>query len=120
MGLLDQLWDDTVAGPRPETGLGRLRKHSSFGLRSNSTIKAEGAAAIGGGCDRGWTTPSPGNATPRCSPACSTPPVSPFSGSRDSNRLRRKSLSDAYERDVGGGGEGMAGVGYRDAPPHEI
>ncbi|RWW35399.1 hypothetical protein BHE74_00059677 [Ensete ventricosum] len=36
MGLLDQLWDDTVAGPRPETGLGRLRKHSSFGFRPNS------------------------------------------------------------------------------------
>ncbi|RWW60808.1 hypothetical protein BHE74_00032163 [Ensete ventricosum] len=61
MGLLDQLWDDTVAGPRPETGLGRLRKHSSFGLRSNATIKvdgcggdeAEGAAAIGVGGSRG-------------------------------------------------------------------
>ncbi|KAG2540891.1 hypothetical protein PVAP13_9NG587600 [Panicum virgatum] len=26
MGLLDKLWDDTVAGPRPDTGLGRLRK----------------------------------------------------------------------------------------------
>lgn len=30
MGLLDQLWDDTVAGPRPEHGLGRLRKYASF------------------------------------------------------------------------------------------
>ena len=26
MGLLDKLWDDTVAGPQPDTGLGRLRK----------------------------------------------------------------------------------------------
>lgn len=26
MGLLDKLWDDTVAGPRPENGLGKLRK----------------------------------------------------------------------------------------------
>ncbi|CAD6245361.1 unnamed protein product [Miscanthus lutarioriparius] len=25
MGLLDQLWDETVAGPRPDSGLGRLR-----------------------------------------------------------------------------------------------
>lgn len=29
MGLLDKLWDDTVAGPRPDTGLGRLRKHAA-------------------------------------------------------------------------------------------
>ncbi|KAJ7546599.1 hypothetical protein O6H91_08G049400 [Diphasiastrum complanatum] len=26
MGLLDKLWDDVVAGPQPEKGLGRLRK----------------------------------------------------------------------------------------------
>lgn len=36
MGLLDQLWDDTVAGPRPENGLGKLRKHNTFAARSNS------------------------------------------------------------------------------------
>ncbi|XP_062192819.1 dormancy-associated protein homolog 3-like [Phragmites australis] len=32
MGLLDQLWDETVAGPRPDSGLGKLRKCSSFSL----------------------------------------------------------------------------------------
>jgi hypothetical protein len=26
MGLLDKLWDDVVAGPMPDRGLGRLRK----------------------------------------------------------------------------------------------
>ncbi|URD77122.1 auxin-repressed protein [Musa troglodytarum] len=100
MGLLDKLWDDTLAGPRPETGLGRLRKHSSFCFRSNSGGKAEGAAAGGGiaGSDTGGGDevavrvtrsimikrpagcPSPGNATPPASPAGSTPPISPFSG----------------------------------------
>ncbi|KAK9099576.1 hypothetical protein Syun_026621 [Stephania yunnanensis] len=30
MGLLEKLWDDTLAGPRPETGLGRLRKYGSI------------------------------------------------------------------------------------------
>ncbi|KAE9448198.1 hypothetical protein C3L33_19904, partial [Rhododendron williamsianum] len=35
MSLLDKLWDDTVAGPRPESGLGKLRKHPTFGFRSN-------------------------------------------------------------------------------------
>lgn len=29
MGLLDKLWDDTLAGPRPESGLGKLRKNAS-------------------------------------------------------------------------------------------
>jgi hypothetical protein len=29
MGLLDKLWDDTLAGPRPENGLGKLRKTGS-------------------------------------------------------------------------------------------
>ncbi|KAI9084771.1 hypothetical protein K1719_033177 [Acacia pycnantha] len=36
MGLLDQLWDDTVAGPRPDNGLGKLRKHNTFGYRESS------------------------------------------------------------------------------------
>ncbi|MBA0771200.1 hypothetical protein Gotri_019698 [Gossypium trilobum] len=36
MGLLDQLWDDTVAGPRPDTGLGKLRKQSKFTFWPNS------------------------------------------------------------------------------------
>jgi len=42
MGLLDQLWDDTVAGPRPDHGLGRLLKYASFS--PSSTTAASGAA----------------------------------------------------------------------------
>nr|ACG39642.1 auxin-repressed protein [Zea mays] len=41
MGLLDQLWDDTVAGPRPDSGLGKLRKYASF---SPSSSAAPGSA----------------------------------------------------------------------------
>jgi hypothetical protein len=43
MGLLDQLWDDTVAGPRPDHGLGKLRKYASFSP-SSTTTAASGAA----------------------------------------------------------------------------
>uniref|UniRef100_A0A453KUV4 Uncharacterized protein n=2 Tax=Aegilops tauschii subsp. strangulata TaxID=200361 RepID=A0A453KUV4_AEGTS len=43
MGLLDQLWDDTVAGPRPDHGLGRLRKYASF---SPSSAAAGTTAAV--------------------------------------------------------------------------
>lgn len=30
MGFLHKLWDETVAGPAPESGLGKLRKYNSF------------------------------------------------------------------------------------------
>ena len=110
MGLLDQLWDDTVAGPRPENGLGKLRKQSSLGLRSSSGKESEG------GNVRSYTDDSSTEATrvtrsimivkppgyqggsPPVSPAGSTTPVSPFSGNREAFRFRRKSTSDAYEK----------------------
>ncbi|XP_034912975.1 dormancy-associated protein homolog 3 isoform X2 [Populus alba] len=96
MSLLDQLWDDTVAGPLPESGLGKLRKMPSLGLRPNPG-KESGS---GGGVMRshgeesttvdekrvtrsimivrppGYTNGS--STTPPASPAGSTPPVSPF------------------------------------------
>lgn len=35
MGFLHKLWDETLAGPTPESGLGKLRKYNSFsGTRS--------------------------------------------------------------------------------------
>jgi len=30
MGFLHKLWDEILAGPPPETGLAKLRKHDSF------------------------------------------------------------------------------------------
>ncbi|KAF8779763.1 hypothetical protein HU200_002280 [Digitaria exilis] len=45
MGLLDQLWDDTVAGPRPDSGLGKLRKYASFSPSSSSSSVSAAAAA---------------------------------------------------------------------------
>ncbi|GMY21757.1 dormancy-associated protein homolog 3 isoform X1 [Fagus crenata] len=131
MGLLDQLWDDTVAGPRPENGLGKLRKHSTFSFRSGSGKVMFGIVSIlrvlasaarfnitesDGGNMRSFGEESteeamrvtrsimiikpPGyqNGSPPVSPAGSTPPVSPFSGGRESFRFRRRSTSDAYEK----------------------
>ncbi|KAL5783873.1 hypothetical protein ACOSP7_008902 [Xanthoceras sorbifolium] len=111
MSLLDQLWDDTVAGPRPESGLGKLRKQSSLGVRSSSGKESDG------GNVRSYSDDSSLDATPRVtrsimivkppgyqggsppvSPAGSTPPISPFSGSREPFRFRRRSTSDAYEK----------------------
>ncbi|XP_038999227.1 dormancy-associated protein homolog 3-like isoform X2 [Hibiscus syriacus] len=93
MGLLDQLWDDTVAGPRPDNGLDKLRKHSSFTSRPNSSKESDGGSV------RSFNDETPSEKTtkvtrsimivkspryqsgsPPVSPAESTPPVSPLSG----------------------------------------
>ncbi|XWS16123.1 hypothetical protein CRYUN_Cryun34aG0058600 [Craigia yunnanensis] len=36
MGLLNKLWDETLAGPLPESGLGKLRKYDSFSATRSS------------------------------------------------------------------------------------
>ncbi|GMP60440.1 hypothetical protein CsSME_00023310 [Camellia sinensis var. sinensis] len=102
MSLLDQLWDDTVAGPRPESGLGRLRKQPSFTFRP-----VFGKESDGGSTEEVMKVtrrimivkPPPvqgtnQNGSPPVSPAGSTPPVSPFAG----KKFRRRSMSDAYEK----------------------
>ncbi|KAK4750939.1 hypothetical protein SAY87_004421 [Trapa incisa] len=113
MGLLDQLWDDTIAGPRPENGLGKLRKHSAFSFRSASSAKeSEGTAATRSFHDDSSKEtvrvthsimivkpPGYSSTTPPISPAGSTTPVSPFSGSREPFRFRRRSSWDAYEKE---------------------
>ncbi|KAF7139467.1 hypothetical protein RHSIM_Rhsim07G0190700 [Rhododendron simsii] len=115
MSLLDQLWDDTIAGPRPDKGLGKLRKQPTFTLRALSS----GKESDGGSVEEGvrvtrsiMIVKPPGgsqNDWPPVSPADSTPPVSPFSGGREAYRFRRRSTSDIYEKGNG--------IGPRSAPP---
>ncbi|XP_050224768.1 dormancy-associated protein homolog 3 isoform X1 [Mercurialis annua] len=93
MSLLDQLWDDTVAGPRPDSGLGKLRKQSTFNMRSTSGKESDGRNVRSLGDDSAeevtkvtrsiMIVKPPGyqnGSTPPVSPAGSTTPVSPFSG----------------------------------------
>nr|UYB01875.1 dormancy-associated protein [Lanxangia tsao-ko] len=47
MGLLDKLWDDTLAGPRPDSGLGRLRKPPSFSSSSSSSSSPGVVSPVG-------------------------------------------------------------------------
>ncbi|KAL5060957.1 hypothetical protein RYX36_032561 [Vicia faba] len=110
MGLLDQLWDDTVAGPRPENGLGKLRKHNTFAARSSSGKELEAGSVRSFGEEPSepatrvtrsiMIVKPPGyqSGSPPASPAGSTTPVSPFSGTRESFRFRRRSASDAFEK----------------------
>ncbi|KAH9305761.1 hypothetical protein KI387_010165, partial [Taxus chinensis] len=38
MGLLDKLWDDTVAGPQPDNGLGKLRRSTTINIPAHSAL----------------------------------------------------------------------------------
>ncbi|CAH9073839.1 unnamed protein product [Cuscuta epithymum] len=132
MNLLSHLWDDTVAGPPPDDGLGKLRKFSTFNSRSDSGKAAESEAQIPNQrsltvdtSDDGMRVTksimilkSPRNQSkdsppqsPSPSPAGSTPPVSPFfgAGGREAYRFKKRSASFAYEN--------ARGIGPRSPPP---
>ncbi|KAK9076931.1 hypothetical protein SSX86_005266 [Deinandra increscens subsp. villosa] len=121
MSLLNKLWDDTIAGPPPEKGLGKLRKQSTLSFRSlNSEKESETAGNTAAEypamrVTRSITIVKPERSlseTPPASPAGSTTPVSPFSAG-ESFRFRRKSASDAFEK--------ASGIGSRSPrPPYEL
>ncbi|KAL8171798.1 hypothetical protein V2J09_023602 [Rumex salicifolius] len=117
MGLLEKLWDDTVAGPRPDSGLGKLRKYNTISIRSSSGKDSEGGSARSMGDEStekgvkvtrsimivkppgylgGSPLVSPSGSTPPISPAEYTPLTSPFSGSR-------RSASETYEKAIKAG-----------------
>ncbi|KAK3022123.1 hypothetical protein RJ639_045262 [Escallonia herrerae] len=104
MGFLHKLWDETLAGPPPENGLGKLRKYNSFSaarssfasvssppttpvsrsitvLRTNSTNARNVNVSAGSG-----SQPS--------SPAGSSTPGSPFSlGGPSTSTLEKHTVS---------------------------
>ncbi|CAD6203592.1 unnamed protein product [Miscanthus lutarioriparius] len=101
MGLLDKLWDDTFAGPRPDTGLGRLRKQPVRPAAVKINDPAEDVAAFvppspASSSDEtpvkvtrsimikrpaGYpSSPRSAASTPPASPLGTTPPISPFAG----------------------------------------
>ncbi|XP_057539994.1 dormancy-associated protein homolog 3-like [Amaranthus tricolor] len=121
MGLLEKLWDETVAGPQPDSGLGRLRKFSTFNSRSTSSSTPSKEMEVGrsyagegmvSGADNQEEVKvtrkimivkppgyNQGAGSAPASPAGSTPPQSPFSGSRSGPfKFRRRSSSDANEK----------------------
>ncbi|CAL4922580.1 unnamed protein product [Urochloa decumbens] len=108
MGLLDKLWDDTVAGPRPDTGLGRLRKQPVRPAAVKINDPAGDAAAFvppspASGSEEtpvkvtrsimikrpaGYpSSPRSAASTPPASPLGTTPPISPFAGAEGNHPL---------------------------------
>ncbi|KAE8668867.1 Dormancy/auxin associated family protein isoform 2 [Hibiscus syriacus] len=118
MGLLDQLWDDIIAGPPPDNGLGKLRKYTF--RRPNSAKESDGGSGRSYGDETsleeamrvtrtimivkppgyqiGSPPVSPSGSSPPASPAGTSPPVSPFSGSKESFRFRRRSTADTVRK----------------------
>ncbi|KAL5995757.1 hypothetical protein ACLOJK_025827, partial [Asimina triloba] len=122
MGLLDKLWDDTVAGPQPENGLSKLRKYSSMSAARPSTIVTDEPPPL----SRSISIPKPPSfrnvsaetGSLPSSPAGLGTPVSPFTQDSgrsrfilslagtlaartprgDSKKVRRKSTSEAFDR----------------------
>uniref|UniRef100_A0A5B6ZI98 Putative auxin-repressed 12.protein isoform X2 n=1 Tax=Davidia involucrata TaxID=16924 RepID=A0A5B6ZI98_DAVIN len=107
MGFLHKLWDETLAGPTPDTGLGKLRKYDSFSA-ARSPPSADQIPVT-----RSITILRT-NSTPRnvsvdsgsfpSSPAGSSTPTSPFSPitpgpGGDFKRLTRRKSSrpEAFE-----------------------
>ncbi|KAL8109332.1 dormancy-associated protein homolog 3-like isoform X1 [Apium graveolens] len=126
MSLLDQLWDDTVAGPRPDSGLGKLRKQPSLGFRSLNSGEAnkesDGGNMRSAGDNPGRVTRSitilkplvvgDQSETPPASPAGSTTPNSPLSRG-GSFQFRRRSVLETYEK--------ASGIGFKSPrPPYDI
>ncbi|XP_022575092.1 dormancy-associated protein homolog 3-like isoform X2 [Brassica napus] len=123
MGLLDHLWDDTVAGPLPENGLGKLRKHHTFSFRPSSANDQSEVRSYGGDSPEEAVKvtrsimiikpPGYQSGSAPVSPASSTTPVSPspFSGGKKPFRFRRRSASDVFDKAAG------SENGPRNSPP---
>ncbi|KAF7093438.1 hypothetical protein CFC21_095852 [Triticum aestivum] len=98
MGLLDQLWDETVAGPRPDHGLGRLRKYSSFSPSTAAAADVAPAVTHSITIARPPSLSVPSGESSSVPPSPASAPDSPFAAATSSIRkvdgwraFRRKS-----------------------------
>ncbi|CAA2957463.1 dormancy-associated homolog 4-like [Olea europaea subsp. europaea] len=115
MGFLHKLWDETLAGPTPDSGLGKLRKYNSFSAAATRSAAALPSDVIppplddqipisrsitilrtSPGSPRNLNTSLDSGSVPN-SPAGSSTPTSPFSPSTPGGNFkkltRRKSTS---------------------------
>jgi len=106
MGFLHKLWDETLAGPAPESGLGKLRKYDSLSsTRTAPSVPADEAPVVTRSITILRTHSSNlGNfpadsGSPSESPTTPGTPVSPGTPTRNFKKLtRRKSTTDAMQR----------------------
>ncbi|KAI3914299.1 hypothetical protein MKW92_037377 [Papaver armeniacum] len=102
MGLLENFWDDTLAGPRPENRLKKLRRYHSDPLPSSRDVPVSRPITIPkSNFSNILVSQADSSTSGPPSPAGSTTPGSPLSPwtSRDAKRsMRMKSTSAALER----------------------
>lgn len=84
MGLLDKLWDETLAGPTPDSGLGKLRKYNSFSASLAAAPPPQISPSIpipgaGGGNNNYRIRNLTVSVDSASSPSSSSAPNSPFS-----------------------------------------
>ncbi|XP_059457650.1 dormancy-associated protein homolog 4 isoform X1 [Corylus avellana] len=106
--FLHKLWDETLAGPAPDTGLSKLRKYDSFSATGSPPMVADGEVQVSRSItilransafnnlsvDPGSAPVSPaGSATPRTPLTPETPGVDIMK-----KYTRRKSLVGALEQ----------------------
>ncbi|XP_021823517.1 dormancy-associated protein homolog 4 isoform X1 [Prunus avium] len=105
MGFLHKLWDETLAGPAPETGLGKLRKYDSLSSPASPTMVCDEvpitrSITILRTTSSTFGNLSPNSGSPSESPTTPGTPSSPGTpGAMNFKKLtRRKSSADALER----------------------
>ncbi|MCL7049109.1 hypothetical protein MKW94_026991 [Papaver nudicaule] len=91
MGLLENFWDDTLAGPRPEKGLKKLHRYVS--APSPLTLDVPKISPSMNICVSPADSISSEPSSPASSPGS---PLSPWT--RKKELMRRKSTSAASER----------------------
>ncbi|KAL6491762.1 hypothetical protein OROGR_034127 [Orobanche gracilis] len=97
MGFLHKLWDETLAGPAPDSGLGKLRKYNSFSAKSAAAATpgdhrsipiSRSITVLRGNAHRDLTLSVDSPSAPS-SPSGSTAPNSPFSPSSPGGNFKK-------------------------------
>ncbi|KAK4267161.1 hypothetical protein QN277_023981 [Acacia crassicarpa] len=102
MGFLDKIWDETLAGPAPDSGLGKLRKCNSLSASSaaaNSPISLPPPPSITRSITIVRTTsdsaPFPNSPSGSVTPGTPSTPETPVG---DFKKFRRRKLPTQPER----------------------
>ncbi|XP_022137069.1 dormancy-associated protein homolog 4-like [Momordica charantia] len=109
MSFLQKIWDETLAGPAPDSGLGRLRKYNSFSASRSPPMLSGDVISIPRSIDipsptlshslsqsRSQSRSFPDPASPISSPSPSTPPETPRGD--DVKRLTKRRSVDFPRR----------------------
>ena len=112
MGFLHKLWDETLAGPMPDSGLGKLRKYDSFSAQSSPPVDAATANSNeemnitriitivrknSSKYLRNISVDSSSAPESPSTPSTPTTPLTPGTGTPRGDFRRRKSSAEAFE-----------------------